>query len=500
MKFLRNKATNSQFALCTLSSDRAVHLRLIQGFTADENVLLSAVNSKRGAPQSGRWQQAEAGPGNAVNTVREFAQGGEMSGWQALLSGLEKMQVEQEATDTDTRVGITIDALTQVARYMSGIPGRKNLVWLSGSFPISISPDLNEERPVSASRNYTTQLRQATNLLAGGQVAVYPVDVRGLAAEDISTSDNMGVGPRQTLPPSTPGRPSSDDSVVPPSQLLQQGMLQRLALRSAERDTLNQIASDTGGKAFFNSNAIDEAINTAAEQSSNYYTLSYTPANRNYNGRFRKIKVGLAEKGYRLHYRPGYFADDPYAPAKPGDSYRNTGAAAMQHGSPQSRQILFAVRIVPIGAKIKADSARAGNILLASKAQPSLPSKVELQHYGIDYALDSSDLHFVPSNNDLQHCALNFMIAAFDEDGRQLSGMSKEWTSDLDRAALKDVISGGVRIHQEVDVPVKAVFLRLGVNDAISNHLGTVELPLPVQAAPDVPRVVKHSLPEIEPD
>ena len=44
--------------------------------------------------------------------------------------------------------------------------------------------------------------------------------------------------------------------------------------------------------------------------------LSYTPANRNYDGKFRKIKVALATKGYHLAYRRGYFADDLSAPQK----------------------------------------------------------------------------------------------------------------------------------------------------------------------------------------
>ena len=80
------------------------------------------------------------------------------------------------------------------------------------------------------------------------------------------------------------------------------------------------------------------------------------------------------------------------------DLNRNIGVAAMQHGSPQSRQILFAVRVVPIGAKMKGDRAKAG-ILLASNANPDLPATVvpatmEMQHYSIDYAVDSSDLRF----------------------------------------------------------------------------------------------------------
>jgi VWFA-related protein len=504
INFLKTKNNNSQFALCTLSSGRALHLRLIQGFTPDENLILAAVSGKSSAPEAARWQEAATGTANSVSAVNELAQEGPTGGWAGLLHGLQAMQSEQQVTDTDARVGITIDALTQLARYLSGIPGRKNLVWLSGSFPILISSGADFDNPNSDNRNYTTRIKQATNLLAEAQVAVYPVDVRVHGEDDVVSASSKGVGSRGAATAPAPGQPASDETVLSPNQALQPGMMQSLALRSAERDTLNQVASDTGGKAFFNSNAIEEAIATATEQGSHYYTLSYSPANRNYNGKFRKIKVAVADRGDRLHYRPGYFADDPDAPVKHPDLYRNIGVAAMQHGSPQSRQVLFAVRVVPIGAKVKGDRAKAG-ILLAPNASPGLPATVlpaavEMQHYSIDYAIDSADLRFIPLENEIHHCALSFMIATFDEDGRQLSGVSTLWSSDLNPAAYKDVISGGVRIHQEVDVPVKAVSLLLGIDDTISSHLGTLELPLPVPAPPDVPRAVKHSLPEIEPD
>ncbi len=496
--FLRTKPKNAQFALCSLSSNRALHLRLIQGFTPDENTLLAAVN-KNSSPQSARWQGAAAGTENSVDTVRDAAQEGPTGGWTGLLSGLQAMQAEQQVTDTDARVGMTLDALMQLARYLSGIPGRKNLIWLSGSFPLQIS-GTDFDNPNADNRNYSSRLREATSLLADGQVAVYPVDVRVRVGRDVVSASSKGVGPRGTTAVVAPGQPASDESPLAPNQALMQGTMRDLALQSAERDTLNQIASDTGGKAFFNSNAIDDAISTATEQGSNYYTLSYAPTNRKYDGKFRKIKVAVVEKGYRLHHRPGYFADDPTGPRKHEDLYRNIGAAAMQHGSPQSRQILFSVRVVPIGEKKKVESAEAEENLIASMATPGLPAKVELQHLGIDYAVDSSDLHFVVKEGGIHHCALNFLSAAHDEAGRQLSGISNGWTSDLKPADYQDVISGGVRVHQEVDVPVNAVSLRLGIIDALSNRLGTIEIPLPVPAPSDQPRTVKHSLPEIEPD
>jgi VWFA-related protein len=505
IKVLKAKTGKSQFALCALSSDQAAYLRLIQGFTPDENVLLAAVTGKKGMPHLARWQAAATGASNAVNTVGELAKGGATSGWQGLLHGLEQLQAQGQATDTDARVGITTDALIQLARYLSGIPGRKNLVWLSGSFPISFSPGAADTAS-SGNRSYMNKVKQATNLLAEAQVAVYPVDVRSaLSTGIISAADNIGIAPSGGPTPSGPGQLAiSGGASDSPNDNFQQRMMQELALQAAERNTMNQFAIDTGGMAFFNSNAIQDAIVTATEQGSNHYTLSYSPANTDYRGKYRRIRVTVAEKGYHLHYRQGYFAEDFSVPVNDRDALRDVardvGIAAMQHGSPQSHEIRLAVRVVPMGGKHKVDRAKAGQILLASSKNPTLPVSVEIQHYGIDYAVNSSDLRFLPLENETHHAMLSLMTATFGDDGTQLSGVSTLWTSDLNPALYQDVISGGVRLHQEVDVSVGAVFLRLGVIDKVSNHVGTIELPLPIPAPPDVPRTVKHSLPEIEPD
>jgi hypothetical protein len=61
-------------------------------------------------------------------------------------------------------------------------------------------------------------------------------------------------------------------------------------------------------------------------------------------------------------------------------------------------------------------------------------------------------------------------------------------------------MSGGFRLHQEVDVPVAAATLRMGVQDAISGRIGTLEIPLPVKAPPGVEQSRSQRLPEIEPD
>jgi VWFA-related protein len=493
MKFLNSKAKpkNSQFALCTLSA--RTHLRMIQGFTHDENRLLASANARKSDAQPARWEMASAGTQNALDNLQELGRGDPMNGFEGLIHAMERVQADEHVDDSDSRVGATLDALAQLAKYLSGIPGRKNLVWLSGSFPISLFAVAENGDLPADNRNYSDRLKIVANLLGQGHVAVYPVDVRGLDSEVTAASNTASMRLGGTTP-LAPGTLETTGNLDP----TQQRSLKQLSSLGAEWGTLNQLAADTGGKAFMGSNGIADALSTAIDQGANYYSLSYTPTDRNYNSKFRKIKVALAEKGYKLHYRPGYFADDPRAPLK--DNSHSTRAAAMQHGSPESHEVRFVARVAPVGPKEKVDSAQAGKIFLASFKDKKPPANVEIQHHGIDFAIDSADLRFTPMPNDVRHCVLNFMISSFDDEGRQLSGVAVTWTSDLKPNDYKDVMTGGVRIHQEVDVPVVSTSLRIGVEDEATSRLGTLELPLPVPPPVDVPRVAKHALPEIEPD
>jgi len=494
IKFLESKPKMSQFALCALSSGE-YPLRLIQGFTADETLLLAAAKGKRGQTRNNRWQAAAAETQNSVTTVAGLAlAGGRTSGFQNLVGALQNMQAEQYVTDTSERAGRTIDAMMLLARYLSGISGRKNMVWLSASFPIALSIGPISSNPSIDNPNYTYKIKRATNLLAEAQVAVYPVDVRGLQVFTAGLDSGPGVaGPRSFDPP---------DPTSPNSVSLRSGIPQGMdfATQAAEQDTLTQFAVATGGKAFFNTNDIREAIATANEQGSNYYSFSYTSTNKVYDGKFRKIKVQLASKGYKLYYRQGYYADDINVAAREAQLARNAITTSMQFGSPQAREVQFSVRVYPVGGKKKVDREKVGEVRMASKKAALLPEQVEVQHYTIEYTLDGSELRFVPQQNAGFRSTLALMISSFGQEGRMLTGWSSLAKSDLPSEVYKKVITGEVGFQEELDIPVEAISMRLGVQDQMSNHLGTVDVPLPVPPDPNAPRKTKNTLPEIEPD
>lgn len=100
----------------------------------------------------------------------------------------------------------------------------------------------------------------------------------------------------------------------------------------------------------------------------------------------------------------------------------------------------------------------------------------------------------------LRHGVFNFMVTSFDGDGALRSSIVSRATTDLKQDGYKEILQGGLRLHQEVDVPVKSASLRMGVQDAVSGHMGTIEAGLPIKAPPGVEQGSTRHLPEIEPD
>jgi len=80
---------------------------------------------------------------------------------------------------------------------------------------------------------------------------------------------------------------------------------------------MEQLAEETGGEAFFNTNALDTAAARAVANGASYYTIGYSPTNEKMDGQYRRIEVTVRGK-YGLSYRRGYFADSK--PAKTADT------------------------------------------------------------------------------------------------------------------------------------------------------------------------------------
>ncbi len=257
----------------------------------------------------------------------------------ALIANLQQFEAQEQSFQLQLRAKYTLDALNQIARGLSGIPGRKNLIWFSGSFPINILPDGDLQNPFAVVASAEEEFRETTNMLTASQVAVYPIDARGLMVSPNLNASNSGS--KYARNPTTLGKDQS--------KFFQQ--------TADEHSTMLQMAEQTGGRAFINTNDLTHAVAKSIETGSNFYTLAYSPTDTNWNGSFRKIQVKLQEQGYTLAYRRGYYADNPNAHPKKGAVAATTPAnapppfdpmrAAMIHGGPDPTQILIKARVLP---------------------------------------------------------------------------------------------------------------------------------------------------------
>lgn len=521
LNFIQHKPKDERFALCTLSNG----LHIIQGFTPDEGILMRALKQNKGSLRYSSMLSEDASDQaligwleeGATNAAIHFGTNAPSSTMLADQAGrVEQEMADRRSRDLELRMAVTMDAVTQIARYLSALPGRKSLIWLSGSFPLGIFPGMDFRTPDAENKTRTEQMKQTVNLLAESHVAVYPVDVKGLAAYAMTASNGPG-NLDSTQPGPTPSafnnQPSSQQSFDELSNLNAAGgngpnlpQSNPFMDDAMDHGIMSQIAADTGGRAFFNANGIEQAMAIAMEQEENYYALSYTPLNNKYDGKFRRLKVSLVsgDKKYHVIHRSGYFAVDPNAPSSLSrDANTGFGLASMQHDAPQSRQLVFAARVVPIGKPLLEMDPRAAHSASAKKKkkrQEAPPTPIEMQRYQIDYAITPSQLRFDPTPNGLEHGAMNFMVASFDADGTVRTSIGSHVTGDLKPDSYQDVMTGGFRLHQEVDIPVAAASLRMGVQDALSGRLGTMEIPLPVKAPPGVEQSRTQRLPEIEPD
>jgi VWFA-related protein len=155
------------------------------------------------------------------------------------------------------------------------------------------------------------QMRATSNAAIRANVQIYPVDARGLVASaplgDASQQSRGGIGMF--------------------SGTLAQAQVSRF---QRSQDTLYALAKDTGGKALFDYNDLSLGIVQAAESQTSYYIIGYYSTHTANDGKFRRVKVSLADgREGELTFRAGYYADKEWGKMTSADRERQLEEALM---------------------------------------------------------------------------------------------------------------------------------------------------------------------------
>jgi len=296
LQLLRTLPPDTPIAVFLLTSS----LKILQGFTSDGRLLRAALD--QAIVGTTTMKDPRDDPNSASNSLQ--VENGGMNpgmGMPVALGEIQDFEKEEYAMNFDLRAKETLGALAQIGQYLSGIPGRKNLIWVSESFPVSIAPDPDTgNNSFAGIRDYTDQVKTVANALTDAQVAVYPMDVLGLQANQaFSASQNLSLPQPMMTGPRMAARLNHEDTE-----------------RLQDQGTMDELAQDTGGKACKNGNDLVGCVMTALKDSSSYYEMSFYPQNVNWDGRFHKILVKTSRPGVKLTYRRGYYALDAASLAK----------------------------------------------------------------------------------------------------------------------------------------------------------------------------------------
>lgn len=415
LEYVREQSQSGNPVSVVTLTDR---LHVVQQFTSDPQILLAAI--KNFMPREKILQPTPAAPASAASLDLVAAQAALVSGVQADLAEFANAQI---AYELERRTVITIEAMRSLARMLGGLPGRKNVVWLTAELPFDLIPEdravsdaqlladlpgQGRQRELSVNASGSTaaeqrarhwqDIREAEAQLASASIAIYPVDLRGLGI-DIATTG-----------------------------------------------TMEEIAAETGGKAYTNQNEIKLGVALAASDEKASYSLGYYPENKKWDGKYRSIKVKVAQAGTQVRCRKGYFAIEP-GPTK-DHNYEQDVAAALEVNAP-STQISF-----------------------MAQAKPGDPGKVRVVFLVDAHTLSAEDSGGGKKMN------VSLYASVFGSNGKNLATRSTKVDRAFDAATYQQILDKGMMVPIDVEIPSGGNQLRLAVLDNKTGFIGTVSGPL----------------------
>jgi VWFA-related protein len=409
IRYLRTLKPTDHVGLYTFGAS----LKVLHDYTSDSAALLQRLNSDK------HWNLPDTSSEDALGALQtEGAVFDDLS-----RAGGGTSAAERSFYTTD-RILSTLRTFEFIAEHMAQLPGRKNLIWVSGGFPLDIGFDsiADWHNPAVDQRMFTEEVDRTLRAMNDANIAVYPVDARGLM-----TDPRFSAAMR-----SAPRRPA----MAP-------------AIGVKEQQTMQEVASRTGGRAFYNTNDIAHAIDAAAEDSRVTYTIGFYPSNDNFDGKFHKIEVDLPNhSGVKLRYRKGYFD----IAAKPEDEKSRQAELRDAVWSPMDATAMG------VTASVKP----------ASGNPSSLDITMKVDHSSIGLRQEQS--HW--------QGRLDVLFVQRDDQGKEYGGTDDTVQLNLSPETYQKLVANDLGYHRVIARAPAAKVLRIVVRDASSGAMGSVTVPL----------------------
>ena len=346
----------------------------------------------------------------------------------ALFKDLTDAIAPMQELQNQARVNITYPAFRSIGRHLSGVMGRKNLLWITSVFPLTYGNSVDRRK------NDQAEVDAFKANLTDANISLYPIDPGGTGASFNQTG----------------AAPVANEGSLMPGALRNQAGTSSMSNTDTSltgNQTMQLLADATGGKSYRNANDITPALREVTASATYTYTLGFYPDAKTLDGRFHDLKVTFAKKPAtdkaKASHRKQYLA---WAP----DTQAATDIKATM-------------------PELVDDSLLANGVGLMGVVNPD-PAKPGLQV--IDIRIAASDLRFEPRGDK--------WVAAFDVaitvEGQKGAAM-KNYAPQLAADQMATIMMNGMDIRESLDTGSNSGVFRVSLLDKLGGGSGAIRIP-----------------------
>ena len=422
IKYLKNLQPGEHVAIYSLLKS----LRIVEDFTDDPQRLLLAASRTKAQQSASLAASDESAMKTEEDSIRIAVNPDNTLSVAAAAVNAEVAMnavTEMEDAEKKNRALLNSAALEDIARHLRGLPGRKELVWVSGGFPIG-ALEVNSRHD----DEFGTETAHAVRALNNANVAVYPIDPRGIVA--------YGTNPAILTPNAKTGQSIFSQVQLPDP----------VGLNAPNIAGMNLFASGTGGRAIYGTNDLTGAMKTVMEDDEVVYAIGFYPTDQKMDGSYHSLSIKVDRKGLEVHHRQGYLASDTkvYTPRQ----RREAMTDAIQN---------------PL------DSTELG-LRATTTAVPGKPGV-----YRLAVTLGVNELHLEHAKNrwvgDIDF-GTHFSLAL------DFKGTYETIRISLTEDRLRETLKNGFVLRRDIDSGGQSGELRVVVQDRSTGSIGSIRVPI----------------------
>jgi VWFA-related protein len=452
-------------------------LKLVQPYTADNTLLLNAVNAAAKGVNIGSELGASATVASGVNTViqanvtnllaspmlsPEMAIGAENilldptpeivtdplwarnAASQDASLALGSALLTQAKLATGLRFAESLsngmdafDALRELVRVQAKLPGRKVVLFLADGLTLP----MDRRDVVDSVIGYANRM----------EVAFYAVDTRGLSVDDPlaqSLSDQARAGAESSVSRVSPRMGHEEDDDI------------QLAATSDKELAMKELAESTGGFAVTNTNEIALPMQRVMEDIRTHYEVAYTPSASNYDGHFRKIQVRITRPHVTVQTRTGYFA----LPLINGEPLQPFEITALHAINAHPATVEFPYQAAPLRFRPKAAGA----------------------DYDVAFDVPVSSLQVVTNpKTGKGRIRVSLVALIHNRDGEVVGKVSRDLSREVEKADLPLLGDDHILYAEPIELPGGHYFVDTAVTDEVAEKTAVKRLSVFVESGKD---------------